>query len=122
MQVTTREIRFACRDGRIEASPMQLRIKDHELVLAGTVGLDQTLDYTAQIPVTEDLVGKEAYPYLADTTLRLPIRGSVSEPDLGVQVLQQAVGDLTRQALRNAAQKAIEENAGKLLEGLFRQR
>ena len=120
MQVDTREIRFTCRDGRVEASPMQLNVKGHDLVLAGSMGLDQTLDYSAQIPVTEDLVGKQVYPYLADTTLRLPIRGTVADPALGMNVLQEAIGDLSRQALRNAAQRTIEEKAGSLLEGLFR--
>ena len=71
--------------------------------------------HAAEIPVTESLVGGDAFRYFEGTTIRVPIRGTAAQPDLNANVVAQAAGDLARQA----AKKAITENAGKLLEGLL---
>ena len=119
MDLGDREIKFSCENGRITCSPTRFKVDGNEIELSGSVGLDQTLSYAALIPVTEKLVGAEAFKYLEGTTIRLPIGGTVSKPDLGTDVFAKALGDLTKQAVGNAAKKAIQDNAGKLLEGLF---
>jgi hypothetical protein len=120
MEIGDREIQFECVEGRITASPIRITVDGNEIELSGTIGLDQTLDYAALIPVTAKLVGADAFRYLEGTTIRLPIRGTLAKPDLGTEVFSSAVSDLTRQALQNAATKAIEQKAGKLLESLFK--
>ena len=120
MVIGDREIQFECVEGRITASPIRITVDGNEIELSGTIGLDQTLDYAALIPVTAKLVGADAFRYLEGTTIRLPIRGTLAKPDLGTEVFSSAVSDLTRQALQNAATKAIEQKAGKLLESLFK--
>jgi hypothetical protein len=120
MEIGDREIQFECAEGRITASPIRITVDGQEIELSGTIGLDQTLDYAALIPVTEKLVGADAFRYLEGTTIRLPIRGTLAKPELGTEVFSSAVRDLTRQALQNAATKAIEQKAGKLLESLFK--
>ena len=117
VDIGDREIRFTCRDGRIECSPLKFEVEGQTVIVEGTVGLDQRLDYTAQIPVTERLAGKEAYPYLEGTTIRVPIRGTVSDPQLNARVLTEAVGDLVKQALK----KQVVDQAGKLFEKLLSQ-
>jgi hypothetical protein len=114
------KIEFICKDGRITCSPTRIKVDGHELELSGSVGLDQSLDYAALLPVTVDLVGSNAFEYLEGTIIRMPIGGTVSKPDLGAHVVSKAVADLTKQAVKNAAKKTIEKEAGKLLEGLFR--
>jgi hypothetical protein len=87
----------------------------HQVVLTGTVGLDETLDYVAQIPVTPRLVGEDVYGYLEGTTINVPIRGTLSQPDISSRVLTDAVANLVRQA----AQKALQDAAGDVLKKLF---
>jgi len=110
-----RNLEFRCADERITCSPLRFSVDRHEVSIVGSMGLDQTLDYSAEIPVTESLVGRDVYKYLEGTTIRVPIRGTVVKPELNASVLTDAAGDLAKQAAR----KAITENAGKLLEGFL---
>ena len=80
------------------------------------MGLDQTLDYRAIVPITEELVGREMYVYLKGTTFRLPIRGTASRPEVNLASLQEGLVNLAAQA----AQKALEQKAGDLLQQLLR--
>ena len=113
--IGARTIRFQAEGGRIVCSPTRLNIGDHEVVLSGSTGFDQTLDYLVQVPVTEDLVGSSVFPYLEGTTLKVPVAGTVTRPRIDERALLKAVGDLTGQA----ATKALKEEAGRLLEKLF---
>lgn len=123
IDIGNKEVDFVCRDGRIECSPMKIRVDEYHITIGGSVGLDQTLDYTVEVPVTRELVGGDVYTYLEGTTIRVPIGGTVSEPELGEHVLRTAVGDLVRQAtqkqLKEKAGDALRKEAGKALEKLF---
>jgi hypothetical protein len=116
LDVGDREIRFVCERGRVACSPMRFEVDGQEVVISGSMGLDGTLDYVAQIPLSESLVGASVYKHVEGVVVRLPVRGTATQPDLGVHVLEEAVAD----ALGQAAQKAIGREAGKLLDSLFR--
>ncbi|MBN1268081.1 MAG: hypothetical protein JXB04_00695, partial [Kiritimatiellae bacterium] len=115
--ILSTNVSFSCRNGRIESSPLTLGVGKHQISIVGSVGLDQTLDYQAQVPVTEDLVGSHAAKYLSGTTVKIPIRGTASKPELNLGSLNAAVADLAGQAAR----KAVEEKASELIRGLFKQ-
>jgi len=115
MEIGDREVQFACENQRITCSPLKFKVSDHPVMVVGSMGLDQSLDYSAQLPVTRELVGGDAYRYLEGTTIRVPIRGTATNPELHPNMLREATRDL----LKQAAQKAIQEKAGKLMEGLF---
>jgi hypothetical protein len=112
----TQNIEFRARNGRIVTSPIRMSVEDYRLTLQGSVGFDQTLAYTAQIPVTRRLVGRDGYKYLQGSTINVPIRGTVSSPEIDEQALEEATASLVQQAL----QKVIERKAGDLLEKLLR--
>jgi translocation and assembly module TamB len=117
MVIDHRDIDFVCENGRIRCSPTRVRVKGYTVVLEGTMGLDQTLDYRARVPITPELVGREVYAYLEGTTLSIPIRGTASHPELNLRSLQEGLADLAAQAAR----KALEQKAGALLEKLLRE-
>lgn len=110
-----RTIEFVCQDGRITTNALKTDLGDSELMISGSLGLDGTIDYLAQIPVTQQLVGGDLYDILEGTTIRVPIGGTLSEPDVSSRTVQRAVGDLVKQA----GQKKIEEAATDLLKRLF---
>jgi hypothetical protein len=112
VEVGERNIEFNCENGRISTSPTHFKVDGNEVTLSGTVGLDETLDYVAQVPVTEELVGSSAFEYLEDTTINVPIRGTISRPTLNAAVLTEAAADLAKQA----AQKEIKKKTGEFLE------
>lgn len=111
-----RDFDFFCKNGKIRCTPMKIKVDDQRVTVQGTMTLDQVLDYSIETPVTEDLVGREAYPYLKDTTFRIPIRGPVSNPDINMSVVQEAIGGVLGQALENL----IEEKGEELLKKLFK--
>ena len=101
---------------RIRCSPLEILVKDHSLMLSGSIGFDKSLDYIAQIPVTQRMVGGDAYKYLEGTSISVPIGGTVSKPSIRKDVVQTALKDLVIQA----GKKQITDQAGKLLQNLFK--
>lgn len=115
LDLSERQIRFACKDGRVETNPLKTNLSDSELIISGSLGLDTTIDYLAQAEVTERLVGGDLYNYLEGTVINVPIGGTLSNPDISAKTVQRAVTDLANQA----GQKKLQEAAGSLLKGLF---
>ncbi len=101
---------------RIRCSPLEILVKDHSLMFSGSIGFDKSLDYIAQIPVTQRMVGADAYKYLEGTSISVPIGGTVSKPAVRKDVVQAALKDLVIQA----GKKQITDQAGKLLQNLFK--
>ncbi len=116
LSLANQEIDFEAKNGRIALSPMTLDAEGYQLKMHGSIGFDKTLDFIARIPVTERMVGKDAYRFLQGTTIKVPIRGTASKPRIDEAVFQEATGDLMQQALR----KNLEKGAQDLLKSLFK--
>ncbi len=101
---------------RIRCSPLEILVNEHALLFSGSIGFDASLDYVAQIPVTQRMVGADAYRYLEGTSISVPIGGTVSKPSIRKDVVQAALKDLVIQA----GKKQITDQAGKLLQNLFK--
>jgi len=119
--VPNQEIAFTCKEGRIESTPLSIISGPHTVVFSGSVGTDGTLDYLAEMPVTEELVGKQAYPYVKETTLKLPIKGTVSRPKISRESFEALVKSLGKDALKNVlrdedVQQQLKEEGMKLLD------
>ena len=110
------EIDFEAKNGRIALSPMTLDAEGHQFKMHGSIGFDSTLDFIVRIPVTNKMVGKDAYKFLQGTTIRVPVSGTASKPRINDTALQQATGDLMQQALR----KNLEKSAQDLFKNLFK--
>lgn len=115
LDLSGEQIRFAATDGRITTTPLTTNLSDTDLIVSGSMGFDTSLDYLVQAEVTQALVGAEVYQYLRGTVIRVPIGGTLANPDISVQTVQRAATDLVNQAAR----QRLQEEAGKLLEGLF---
>lgn len=115
LDLSGRQIQFVCKDGRIETNPLRTNLGDSELVISGSLGLDTTIDYLAQVEVTRQLVGGDLYKYLEGTVIHVPVGGTLEKPDISANTVQRAVTDLINQA----GQKKLQEAAGNLLKKLF---
>ncbi len=115
LDLSGRQIQFVCTNGRVKTNPLRTNLSDTELLISGSLGLDTTIDYLAQVEVTERLVGGDLYNYLEGTVINVPIGGTLSDPDISPKTVQRAVTDLVNQA----GQKKLEEAAGNLLKRLF---
>jgi hypothetical protein len=116
LDIGNQDIRFTARNGRINSSPLQIMVDDHPLNLQGSIGFDRTINYIAQLPVTERLVGRDAYRFLKGVSIDVPIGGTVAKPRIDEQSMQKAVGSMVQQAL----QKNIERQAVDLLQQLLK--
>jgi len=118
-------VHFAMADGRIEHRNLefgigQLRVRTH-----GSVGLDETLDLVAEIPIPSGLFAdRNILGVLAGKTIKIPIRGTLGEPKvdaaaLGQSNLEDLLGDANiRDLLRdsNIGDVLRDSSIGKILD------
>ena len=117
LQLPTQEVPFHLRERRVYHERLVVKLKEVELVTSGSVGLDNTLDLAAEIPIRDEWVSKNRYlASLQGQKLRLPISGTLQAPKLDQRVLQQ----LTSQTITNAAGKVIENELNRGLDRLIR--
>lgn len=116
--LTLKESEITCtgQNGRIGCTPVRVLVADSEMTISGSVGMDQTLDYLLEIPITEKLIGREGARVLEGTTIKVPIRGTLKKPDFNRNMITDTLSDLAGQA----AKKAIKDQVKKLVPGLFK--
>lgn len=115
------KIAFTITDGRVRTSPFDLKIGNTKLTLAGTTGLDQTIDYTATIDLSQEKVISD---YVGVVEAR--IGGTFTKPTIDIdtkEIVKQAVTNTvveaiagkgtTEEQVANIRKKA--EEAGRLL-------
>jgi hypothetical protein len=101
------------RDGRVRPQPITIPINDTPVVFSGSVGLDGTLVYAADVPLAEGLVGREAWKYLKGEHVRVPVAGTLGSIRLD--------SEAARAEIKRVVRKAIEKAAVDKLGGLFDQ-
>ena len=118
--LTLKESEITCtgKQGRISCTPLHILVADSVMTISGSVGMDQSLDYLLEVPVTEKLVGREGFRVLGGTTIKVPLRGTLNEPDLNTKLVSEAIADLARQAAGKAVKKEVEKMLPDLLKGL----
>lgn len=109
------DLAFEARDGRVELSPLKVDVEGHQLTMHGSFGFDKTLLFVTQVPVTQKMVGKEAFRYLEGATLTVPLSGTAAKPRIDETAVQKVISALIQQAL----QKNLEKGAQNLLENLL---
>lgn len=96
-------IDFTVEKGRLHTKPFTLKVEDYVMVLSGSTGLDQTIDYRGTITIP-DSAGKVAKLGTVDMT----IGGTFSKPKVGIDMEALA---------KNAAKSALQDLGSKLLGG-----
>jgi hypothetical protein len=103
--------------GRVYHQGLELIFPEFTVRTHGSVGLDQTMNLMAEMPVPPKWLANT--PRLAQTlrnqTISVPIAGTLSQPRLD----QKAIADLSRQFLQKAAGNMIEGGLNKQFERLF---
>jgi len=125
--VPDQDVKFVCRAGRVKATPLKIVSGPYQITVSGTVGVDGSLDYVAEVPVTEGMVNADVYRYVADARLKVIIRGTVTEPEISRRSLDESLGELLRQAAQKAlldekARKALIDQGSKVLDELLKDR
>ncbi len=75
----------------------------------GSVGLDQSLDLVAEIPIADDWIeGKDHLAALRGQKISIPVSGTASSPKLDLSALNQ----VSRQLIQKAATGTINQLIG----------
>ncbi len=109
-------IRFVMADGGVHHEGLELEFPEVTIRTRGFVGFDRSLALVVEMPVPEKwLIEPRARAALANQTITLPLRGTLSRPQLDRRALQEA----NRRMLREAARNAVENEVLNQLERLF---
>ncbi|WP_254510648.1 hypothetical protein [Anatilimnocola floriformis] len=103
------QVKFEMIDGRVHHQGLQMAVKDVVITTRGSVGLDQTMELVAEIPVQDDWLKKNAaLSGLKGQMLQIPIRGTLSAPAPDFRGL----ANLSKDLARNAATGLLKDKVG----------
>ena len=94
-------IKFTIDEGRITTQPFDLKMGSTKLTLAGSTGLDATIDYTATVELPEGAAGKLL------STVDVGIGGTFTSPKITLGVKKAA-----EEAIKNAIDQQVQKLTG----------
>src|SRR4029077_14121378 len=104
VSIRDQQVNFRVADGRVYHQNVEFQIGDVTLRSQGSVGFDETVSLTLQIPIQDAWVAKE--PLLAGLkgqSLQVPVSGTLTKPKMD----QRAVTNLGGQLIQNGASQAV---------------
>jgi len=123
LAIESEVLTFSCRQGRVVTSPLTVKADDTTIILEGSVGFDQSLDFTAQTPISEKMVGANIYPYVSGSMLTIPIEGTATKPQINAAQFYAELEDIIKEtggkALKKEAEAFLKERAEGLLEKIL---
>ncbi len=99
---------FSINDGRVTTKPFDVKFGGGNMNLTGSTGLDQTIDYTAKIDLTDKLSNN----YLKNVNVK--IGGTFTSPKFSVDMkdaLNQALGSVAGSILGNNSGASLSQQA-----------
>lgn len=118
MNMPQQQIDFQMVDGRVTHRNVNVRVGDANISTAGSVTVDGQLDMLATMPIPDNWTEKS--PLLAGLrgqSLSFPVRGTITQPQMDTNGLQQ----FGRQAVESAATGLIQQQLSRGLGKLFGQ-
>jgi len=116
LEMSEHSVAFLMTEGRVHHDELIFHIGEVTVHSSGWVGLDQTMNLVATIPVQDDWVSRRpAFAGLRGQSIRIPIRGSINKP----QFDQTALAEISRQIAGSAAQGYLNNEIQKGLQKLF---
>lgn len=95
-------IEFTIKEGRVNTKPFDIKLGDYKMNLAGSTGLDQTIDYKGTITIPTSL-GKISQLGTVD----MNIKGTFTSPKVSIDM-----ASLAKKAAAGAAEKALNKLLG----------
>jgi translocation and assembly module TamB len=112
------QVKFEMIDGRVHHQGLQMTVKDVVITTRGSVGLDQTMELVAEIPVQDAWVAKNAaLASLKGQMLQIPIRGTLAAPVPDTRGLTNLATSLGRSAATGLLEKKVGAELNKFLPG-----
>jgi hypothetical protein len=107
---------FRLVEGRVYHRDLELVFPDLTIRTHGSVGLDQTLSIMAEMPVPPKWLGNNPLgASLKNQTIRLPIGGTLSQP----QIDRRALAQVSAEFVRGSAGNLLRDTLNKQFDRLF---
>jgi hypothetical protein len=119
LSISDQQVNFRVAEGRVYHQNIEFQVGDVIMRSQGSVGLDETIALTIQIPVQDAWITKE--PLLAGLkgqSLQVPVGGTLKRPQLD----QRAIANLSGQLIQNAAGQAVGNEINKALDKFLKPR
>ena len=119
VSVRDQQVNFQVANGRVYHQQMEFQVGDVVLRSQGSVGLDETVDLTIDIPIQDDWVSKEPLlSGLKSQSIQIPVKGTLGKP----QMDQRAIAGTTTQLLQKGAGQAVGNEINKALDKFLKPR
>jgi len=116
VSIDNQNVAFEMKDGRVYHRGLEVTIGKVLIRTSGSVGFDQSLNLTAEVPIQDDWVDGDRYlSALRGQVLQVPVRGTVSQPQLDARALGEITGRVGTSAIRGRVQDELQKQLGRLL-------
>ncbi len=110
LRMSEQSVPVNVKNGRVYHEGIRFSHDDIRVRTSGSVGLDQTVDMVAEIPIADDWInGNEYLAGLKGQSISIPISGTVSKPIFDRQAIQNFTRQLAQQAAGSAINKVVQE-------------
>ena len=111
LAISNGTVSVVCEDGWVETTPLTLVSGRYSMRMSGRMSLDGPLRYTAEVPITEKMVGASTYEHVKGIYLKLPIGGTVAQPRISAESFLA----LVKSAVKDAGVKVVVDEGKQLL-------
>ncbi len=119
VSIRDQQVNFHVVNGRVYHQNMEFQVGDVTLRSQGSVGFDETVSLTLDIPIQDAWIAKE--PLLAGLkgqSLQVPVSGTLTKPKMD----QRAIAHLSGQLIQNGAGQAVGNELNKALDKFLKPR
>ncbi|MEM8864379.1 MAG: hypothetical protein AAGF31_02400 [Planctomycetota bacterium] len=116
LSISERAVNFQIARGRVYHQGLQFDVDGVPVSSAGSVGFDETLQFTLTVPIQDRwIAGEQRLVGLRGQALQLPVTGTLSDPKIDRNQLRQ----FSQQLIQSGIRGAVENELGRALEKLF---
>jgi hypothetical protein len=110
LKIDDQKVDFHVVDGRVYHQGLSMRTGEVTIRTRGWVGLDETVNLVAEIPVKPEWATQRNSPFagLTEDTIRIPIQGNLKDPKFDNRVMARLIETLPRAAIESAINKGLD--------------
>ncbi|MEM9352521.1 MAG: hypothetical protein AAGA92_05870 [Planctomycetota bacterium] len=119
LSIQDKQVTFQVADGRVYHRGLEFLIDEVPVTSSGSVGFDQTLAITFEVPIQQKWLGTErALQGLAGQVIEIPVTGTFQYP----RIDERAIAGLTQKVIESAASSVIGDELNRQFKKLFKSR
>ncbi|MBM4001277.1 MAG: hypothetical protein FJ297_17375 [Planctomycetes bacterium] len=116
MRMPSQVVAFEMRDGRVLHRELRMQIKEMTVVTRGWVALDQSMEWSIEIPVPDRWTeGRPLLAGLRGKTFTIPVRGTLGQPVLDERVFTELLNSILGAGTDNLLREQLLRGLDRLI-------